>query len=141
MKIMKRTRIIPDMKLIRIMLGYPIPIPPNPMVEVSAMIAMIGYIIIANMRIIVKFSIVCSLGFNDGSIKPEWRADESLAPKILTRPPLSPEKSGINVSNVWFLSNVDNELFNTPPASAPSIEQASRTGVDCLTIRLIPVSW
>ena len=51
MKIMKRTNIIPDMKLIRMMLGYPIPIPPNPMVEVSAMIAMIGYIIIVECNV------------------------------------------------------------------------------------------
>ena len=59
---------------------------------------------------------------------------------MLTKPPLSPENNGTNVSNVWFLRSVLSELFNIPPATVPNMEQKNRTGVDCLTICLTSLS-
>lgn len=114
----------------------PIPILPNAKVEDSAKNPITGYITTARVTIAAKFSIVCLLGLRTGSIKPEWRPDDSLAPKILTKPPLSPENNGTNVSNVWFLSNVVRESFNIPPANVPRREQMNNTGVDCLTMCL-----
>lgn len=37
-----------------------------------------------------------------GSIRPECIPEDSLADKILTKPPLSPENKCTNVSNVGF---------------------------------------
>lgn len=70
---------------------------PNPGIlrsfeDISAKNPIIGYISIAKNIIIEKFLIVVFSGFNTGLIKPAWSADESLAPRILTRFPLSPEK-------------------------------------------------
>ena len=95
-----KIKIIPEMKLIDNAGRIPTPIFPNPIVDDSAKNPIKGYITIANVIIAMKFSIVCFLGLRTGSIKPEWRPDESLAPKMLTKPPLSPENNGTNVSNV-----------------------------------------
>ena len=109
-------------------------------VEDSAKNPINGYIIIAKETIAMKFSMVCFLGLKTGSIKPEWSPEDNLAPKMLTKPPLSPENNGTKVNNVWFLSNVVIELFNIPPASVPKMEQKNNTGVDCLTICLTSLS-
>ena len=77
------------------------------------------------------------LGLKIGSIKPEWRPDDNLAPKILTILPLSPENNGIKVNNVGLDKSVEIELLNIPPANTPKIEQINNTGVDCLIIDLV----
>ena len=74
------------------------------------------------------------LGFLNGSTKPEWRPEDSLAPKILMRLPLSPEKSGRSVSKLGFVSSVSTAEFNIPPAAPPKKEHKSNTGVDCFKI-------
>ena len=119
---------------------YPTPMLFKAMVEDSAKNPINGYITIAKVTIAMKFSIVCFLGLRTGSIKPEWRPEDSLAPNMLTKPPLSPENNGTKVNNVWFLSNVLSELFNIPPATVPKMEQKNNTGVDCLTICLTSLS-
>ena len=92
--------IIPARKLIDNDLGNPTPTFPKANVEDSAKNPIKGYITTANVTIAMKFSIVCFLGLNTGSIKPEWRPEDNLAPKMLTKPPLSPENNGTRVSKV-----------------------------------------
>ena len=84
-----------------------------------------------------KLSRASPSGFADGSTNPECRPDDNLAPKILIRLPLSPEKSGTNVSKLGFVSNVSTELFKIPPAEPPKNEHRSKIGVDCLKIVLV----
>ena len=108
--------------------------------EASAKNPIIGNIIKDRKITMLKFSKVTFPGLRSASIRPEWRPDESLALKTLTNPPLSPEKSGTRVSNVWLLRRVVMEPFNIPPARVPRMEQTKSTGVDCLTIFLISLS-
>ena len=77
-------------------------------------------------------------GLANGSINPECRPDDNLAPRILIRLPLSPENSGTKVNRLGFVSNVSTELFKIPPAEPPKKEHRSKTGVDCL--RMVFVS-
>lgn len=76
-------------------------------------------------------------GFVVGSIKPECRPEDNLAPKILIKLPLSPENKGSKVSKLGFVSNVSTALFKIPPAEHPKKEHKSNTGVDCLNIVLV----
>lgn len=103
----------------------------------SAKNPIIGNIIIAKNPIIEKLRIVTFSGRKAELIKPEWSADDSLAPKILTRFPLSPEKRGTKVRRLGFFNNVSIELFKNPPAVTPKKEQSRRTGVDCFIIFFI----
>ena len=64
-------KIIPEIRLINMELRNPTPMLLNAMVEDSAKNPINGYIIIANVTMAMKFSIVCFLGLSTGSIKPE----------------------------------------------------------------------
>lgn len=103
----------------------------------SAKNPIVGNIIIARKAIIEKFLTVAFSGRRTGFIKPEWSAEDSLAPRILTRFPLSPEKSGTRVRMLGFFKSVSIELFRNPPAVTPRNEQRRRTGVDCVMIFFI----
>ena len=103
----------------------------------SAKNPIVGNSIIARRAIIEKFLTVAFSGRKTGLIKPEWSADESLAPRILTRFPPPPEKSGTNVRRLGFFKSVSIELFRNPPAVTPKNEQRRRTGVDCFIIFFI----
>ena len=89
-----------------------------------------------NNNIIAKLCTDSPSGLLRGSIRPECIPEDSLADKILTKPPLSPENKGTNVSNVGFVSNVSSELLRIPPADTPKTEHTNKTGVDCFIITL-----
>ena len=122
---------------IGIILSNPTPATPNIMDDVSASIAIKGNITIAKIKQIPKLCRASPSGLDKGSTRPEWRPDESLAPKILIKLPHSPENSGINVSRLGFVSNVSTAPFNIPPAEHPKNEHKSSTGEDCDNIVLV----
>lgn len=130
-------KIIPEIVLILIMGKKLKPGILRSLEDNSAKNPMIEYIIMAKKIIIEKFLIVTFSGFKTGFIKPAWSEEESLAPRILTRFPLSPEKSGTRVRRLGFLRSVLIELFKKLPAVTPKNEQISKTGVDCFIIFFI----
>ena len=127
----------PDKVLISTILSKPTPTVLKIIDDPSAKIPIKGKTIIDKTKQTPKLLMVFPSGFVDGSINPEWRPDDNLAPKILIKLPLSPENSGSNVSNVGFVSNVSTALFNIAPAEHPKNEHKSKTGVDCFKIVLL----
>lgn len=129
-------KIKPAIELINIILSKPIPTTFNKTDEDSARIPINGYITSINNIIIAKLCMDSPSGLLRGSIRPECIPEDSLADKILTKPPLSPENKGTNVSKLGFVSKVSSELLRIPPADTPKTEHISKTGVDCLIIIL-----
>lgn len=129
-------KINPAIELINIILSKPIPTTFKKTDDDSARIPINGYITRANNNIIAKLCTDSPSGLLRGSIRPECIPEDSLADKILTKPPLSPENKGTNVSNVGFVSNVSSELLRIPPADTPKTEHTNKTGVDCFIITL-----
>ncbi len=125
---------IPAKKLIVAIFKKPTPLIPRINEEESAKIPITGYIIIAKIRIIPKFFKALEPGLREGSIKPKCNPEDNLAPKILTKLPLSPENKGTKVNKLGLDNKVSAELFKIPPEILPKIEQINKTGVDCLTI-------
>ena len=124
----------PDNVLISTILSKPTPAVLKMTDEPSAKMPIKGKTIIDKTKQTPKLLRAFPSGFVEDSIKPEWRPDDNLAPKILIRLPLSPENSGSKVSNVGFVSNVSTALFKIAPAEHPKNEHKSNTGVDCLKI-------
>ena len=81
------------------------------------------------------------LGLKIGSISPECKPEEILAPKILTKLPLSPENNGSRVNKVGLVNKVVSDVLNTPPAKAPNKEQTNKTGVDCFKMVLLSLEY
>ena len=131
------TRINPDIVDISTILSNPTPATPNAKDDPSAKRPIIGKIIMAKMKLIMKLWTASPVGFLNGSTKPEWSPEDNLAPKILIRLPLSPENSGKRVNRLGFVSNVSTAEFRMLPAAPPNREHKSKTGVDCFKMVLV----
>ena len=94
----------------------------------------------ARIIIIPKFLNAPSEGLREEFIDPICNPEDNLAPRILTRSPLSPENKGTKARILGLLKITEKLLFRMVPAVVPRIEDKKRAGVLCFIIflRLLP---
>lgn len=90
----------------------------------------------ANMMMTPKFLKASPPGFKVDFIEPICKLEESLAPRILTRSPLSPENKGTKARILGLLKITEKLPFKIVPAVVPKMEDKNKAGVLCLTIFL-----
>lgn len=92
--------------------------------------------IIAKIIIMAKFLNAPSVGLKEDSIDPMCNPEDNLAPRMLTRSPLSPENNGTRARMPGLLRIVEKLLFKIVPAVVPNRDEINKVGVLCTIIFL-----
>lgn len=83
-----------------------------------------------------KFLNASSVGLRDDPMEPMCNPEDNLAPRILTKSPLSPENKGTRARILGLFKIAEKLPFKIVPAVVPNRDDKNNVGVLCTMIFL-----